>query len=545
MRGIMTDFNEKKIDCNDDITSNQIQHFKNLTNIGIALSIEKDTDKVFDLILEEALLFTNADGATIYTLSEDRNKLDFKLVYNRTMNIIMGGKHSEITWPSLVLKDENGEVSLKNMASYAANTGKAVKFDDVYEQTMFDNSGTRKFDEMNHYRSKSMVAIPLKDHEDEILGVIQLINPTDSVGNIIKFTDEHLELLSSLSSITAMIMTNRKLIEGLESLLHQFIRSIAKTIDRKSKYTGGHISRVALLTEKIAERINEIKRGFFKKIEFNENQMKEISMSGWMHDLGKIITPESIMDKGTKLECINDRIDHVITRFSLIKSLIKKDIQIKKMKNENIKHLQDLYTQLEEDQAFIEQCNIGSEFMEDWELDRIRSIADFRYSADDETYFLLNEDESRNLCIRKGTLLPEEFAKMKEHASVTASMLNELSFPRKYENVALYASSHHEKINGKGYPSGLSGEKLPLQARIIAVADLFEALTAVDRPYKKGKKLTEALTIMAFMAKDGEIDKNLLDLFIDEKMYMDYAKKYLGKNQIDDVDTRVIKALYR
>ncbi len=541
----MKDKINAKIDCNDDITSNQIQHFKNLTNIGIALSVEKDTDKVFDLILEEALLFTNADGATIYTLSEDKKKLDFKLVYNSTMDIIMGGKHSEITWPSLVLKDEDGRESLINMATYAANTGKAVKFDDVYEQTMFDNTGTKKFDEMNNYRSKSMVAIPLKDHEDEILGVIQLINPTDADGNIITFTDDHMELLSSLSSITAMIMTNRKLIEGLESLLHQFIRSIAKTIDKKSKYTGGHIARVALLTEKIAERINTTKRGHYRNTFFDENQMKEISMSGWMHDLGKIITPECIMDKGTKLECINDRIDHVITRFSLVKSLIRKDIKIKELRHQNADHLQDLLAQLEEDQTFIEQCNIGSEFMEDWELDRIKSIEDFRYTSDDETYYLISEDESRNLCIRKGTLLPEEFAIMKEHASVTASMLHELSFPHKYENVALYASSHHEKINGKGYPTGLSGEKLPLQARIIAVADLFEALTAVDRPYKKGKKLTEALTIMAFMAKDGEIDKNLLDLFIDEKMYIDYAEKYLVKAQIDDVDTRVIKALYR
>ncbi len=521
----------------------QLSHIDRLREIGIALSAETNLDKIFDMILEEALSYTNADGATIYSVSKDKTFLDFRVVYNRTMNLHMGGTYGPITWPSIPLYQENGTKQLRNMATYVAHIGTAQRIDDVYNQEIFDNSGTRKVDKANNYRSQSMMAFPLKDHEQEVLGVVQLINAMNEENEIISFTDEHMAMLNALASFAAISMTNKKLVEGLETLLNQFIHSIAGAIDRKSKYTGGHIERVAKLTEAIAEKIQTDNKGQFKDKLFTEDEMKEISMSGWMHDMGKIITPAHIMDKATKLETIFDRIELVKTRFDLAEAVVEKDILRAKKEGEK-KKLQSLLKELQSDFEFIEQVNFGGEFMKDEDLLRVEKIYKFKYTSDDKHYFLLTENEKNNLCVRRGTLMPDEFNIMRDHALVTSEMLNGLSFPKKYRNVPLYASSHHEKLNGKGYPRQLEESNLPLQARIISIADLYEALTASDRPYKKGKTLSETLRIMGFMAKDREIDKDILDLFIDTKLYLDYANDYLKPEQIDNIDVGKIKSLY-
>ncbi len=520
----------------------QLSHIDRLREIGIALSAETNLDKIFDMILEEAISYTNADGATIYSVSKDKSFLDFRVVYNRTMNLRMGGTHGPISWPSIALYQPDGTKQLRNMATYVAHKCTAQRIEDVYNQELFDNSGTRKMDQTNNYRSKSMMAFPLKDHEQEVLGVVQLINAMNDEGEVISFTDEHMAMLNALASFAAISMTNKKLVEGLETLLNQFIRSIAGAIDRKSKYTGGHIERVAKLTEAIAETIQRDKKGHFKDTHFTDDEMNEISISGWMHDLGKIITPEHIMDKATKLEALFDRIELVRTRFELVEAVIEKDLL--KAEGEQKTKLEALIKELQSDFEFIEQTNFGGEFMKDEDLMRVEKIYQFQYKSNDKHYFLLNESEKNNLCVRRGTLMPEEFSIMRDHAQVTSEMLNELTFPKKYKNVPLYASSHHEKLNGKGYPRQLDEANLPLQARIISIADLFEALTASDRPYKKGKKLTETMRIMGFMAKDREIDKDILDLLIDSKLYLAYAHDFLKPDQIDIIDVEKIKSLY-
>ncbi len=197
-----------------------------------------------------------------------------------------------------------------------------------------------------------------------------------------------------------------------------------------------------------------------------------------------------------------------------------------------------------DDMEFIIKVNTGGEFMRDEYIERIKEIYSFKYTANSKEYHLITEDEKKNLCIRKGTLLPEELEKMWEHALVSHEMLSELTYPKKFKNLPLYAASHHEKLNGKGYPFNKTAEELPLQSRIIAIADLYEALTASDRPYKKGKTLTETLRIMAFMVKDGEIDKDLVELLMDSKLYLKYAEEFLKPEQIDDVDIDAIKGIY-
>jgi HD-GYP domain-containing protein (c-di-GMP phosphodiesterase class II) len=529
----------------------QVRHIDRLTQIGIALSGERNLDKVFDLILDEAIAYSNSDGATIYFLSEDRRFMDFKAVLNRTMGLRLGFSGNPITWPSIPLYKEDGSPALYNMCCWVAHKGEPACVEDVYNQTLYDNAGTKKVDAANQYRSKSMVAIPMKDHENQVLGVIQLINALDDNNEVIPFTDEHIAMVTSLASLTAITLTNKKLVGDLESLVHQFVRSIAGAIDRKSKYTGGHITRVAELVERIAGKIQEDLCGHYQNHHFTPDELKEISLAGWMHDLGKIITPTHIMDKATKLEAIVDRIELVTTRFELVRAVISGDIRLAESEGHSAVELKMLLTKLEDDLEFISNANLGGEFMGDPDVARVQEIQEFRYNSHGQSYFLITENEARNLSIRKGTFLNEEMDIMRDHAQVTREMLSKLSFPKKYANVAFYASAHHEKLNGKGYPNRLTADQLPLQARIIAVADLFEALTASDRPYRKGKDmkslgkpLSEALKLMGNMVMWGEIDPDLLDLFLDSGLWMEYAQKHVKPEQIDKVCLDEVKAIY-
>ncbi|PID27504.1 MAG: metal-dependent phosphohydrolase [Candidatus Cloacimonadota bacterium] len=531
----------------NDYGKEQLKHIKSLTNIGIALSAERRLSYIFELILNEAVAYTNADGATIYSVSNDGHSLRFEFVLNRSMNLKMGGRYSNINWPPVLLKNEDGSDNKTNAAAIAVINAESYQFEDIYHQDVFDCSGSKKFDKMNNYRSKSMVAIPLKNHENKVLGVIQLINAQDHEGHVISFTDEHIAMLKSLASQAAISLSNRVLINDLKKLLYEMIQAIAEAIDSKSPYTGGHITRVAKLTEAIADKIQTSDSGFYKDIKFNHDELEEIKLSGWVHDLGKITTPLHVMDKATKLQTIFDRIELVMSRFDTLDIVLDKDIEISELKGLDDKstELKRLKEKVKEYRIFTEKLNIGGEFLRDEDLNYLKEILDFSYESSGRSYFIINEDEFKNLSIRKGTLLPEEIDIMREHVVITKKMLSKISFPEKLKNVPDYAASHHEKLNGSGYPGKLTENELPLQSRIIAIADLYEALTASDRPYKKGKTLSETFKILAFMVKDNDIDANLLDLLIDTGLYLEYAEKYLPSRQIDDVDFEKIRKIYK
>jgi len=543
----MLNYVVKKI---QSLTDQQINHIRKLTHIGEALSSENDLDRIFDLILEECLDYTHADGATIYTLSTNKMNLDFKVVYNRSLGLHMGGTHGTIAWPSIPLFEKDGSPRLKNMVTYVYHTKQSQCFDDIYNQSIIDISGTRQRDTLNKYRSKSMLAFPLKNHEDEVLGVIQLINAQTKRGKITAFTPEHIAMLNSMASQAAIALSNKKLIQDLEKLLHQFIQAIASALDHKSKYTGGHITRVATLTEMFAKKINQTTKGYFGKLHFSQDELEEISISGWMHDIGKIVTPEHIMDKSTKLETIEDRIEKVRLRFELMEMAIQREINTlsengKAADNKKqIQKLNEYIKQNSDDLKFIEMINDTEEFLTDDDRFRINRIADFKIKLGGKHYILINEDERNNLLIQKGTLSSHEIQKMQDHVSVTWDMLSRLSFPKKFSHVPLYASTHHEKLNGSGYPFAISGDKIPLQGRIIALSDIFEALTAADRPYKKPKTLSEAIHILATMAKNNEIDKDLLDFLLDSGMYKEYGEMFLPKKLLDTVDIPKMKKIY-
>ena len=511
---------------------------KHLIQIGVALSGEKNINRLLEIVVEEARELTNADAGTLYIMSDDETELHFAIVQNISLDVRMGGTGGKMTWPPVKLINADGTPNHANVSAYVAISGEAVNIDDVYDAKGYNFEGTKKFDKNTGYRSKSMLVVPLRNYENDIIGVLQLLNALDpATGEVINFSPEYKDIILSLASQAAVTLSNSRLIHDLENLLESFVKTIATAIDEKSPYIGDHIRRVAELTMSIANKINETQQGPFAAVKFSNDQLQELRMAAWLHDVGKITTPEHVVDKATKLQAVHDRIHDVKTRMELIKrdylpatqSEINKDKHAEETAvkaDEEIKALDDEY-------QFLLEVNKGGEFLNDEMIARIKKIAKRKLNADGQNKPLLSEEEVYNLCIRQGTLTEEERKIINNHVLVTQKILSQLPFPKKLRHVADYAAAHHEKIDGTGYPLGLKGEQLSLQSRILAIADVFEALTAKDRPYKKGKGLAEALKIMEDMAKNQHIDADLYELFIKEKIYADYAKRELAPQQID------------
>jgi HD-GYP domain-containing protein (c-di-GMP phosphodiesterase class II) len=516
---------------------------KRLNKIGIALSSEKNMDKLLELILDEAKAFTKADGGTLYLKSEDGKYLNFKVVKTDSLRIAMGGTHGEINWPPLPLYTEDGKPNISMVAVTCALIGDVINIEDVYDVDGFNFDGTKKFDAGTGYRSKSMLVVPLRDNEDEIIGVLQLINRRVHREKE-PFTKDNEHITLSLASQAAMAINNAKLINDLEALLMSFIKTIAAAIDEKSPYTGGHIRRVAKITEILAKALHDDTDGRYKHIRYSEDDFKMLKISAWMHDIGKITTPEYVVDKATKLETIFDRIEYVKSKFELLKKEIELEYMQKKIEllqsgdNDSIATIEDEYKEkivkADEDLEFLITINKGGEFMADEKIQRLEEIAKYQITQNNQKVNILTENEVFNLGIRKGTLTEEERLKINNHANLTLKMLEKLPFPKKLKRVVDTASNHHEKLSGSGYPRGLDATALTLESRILAIADIFEALTANDRPYKDAKKLSESTKILSFMAKDNEIDADLLRFFYEKELHLEYAKDELREDQIDE-----------
>ena len=533
-----------------DSLQNQIS---NMSAIGLALSKEKDMDKLLEMILLEAKRISNADGGTLYMMIDDQ-RLRFSIMITDSLNIHMGGTSGkEIPFYPVKLYMDDGQPNKTMIAANAGLTGDTINIPDAYKAKGFDFSGTKAFDEKTGYRSKSFLTVPLKNHEDEIIGVLQLLNAQDvKTKKVIPFSDNVQKSVEALSSQAAVAITNKNLIKDLEVLFESFIKLIASAIDAKSPYTGGHCSRVPEITMMLAESVNDINDGPFAGIQFTDKEMYELKIAAWLHDCGKVATPEAVVDKSTKLETIYDRIHTVSTRFEVLKrdeeiKYLKKQLKIQKddslienQKKEALKKARTLYLkrikQQEDDKSFIEESNVGGEFMSQDRKDRVNKIASYRWKDNGSPKPFFSEDEIYNLCISRGTLTPEERKIINDHIVVTIDMLEQLPYPKHLRNVPEFAGGHHEKLDGTGYPKGLNHSEMSVQAKIMAIADIFEALTARDRPYKKGKTLSQAMRILGFMKNDAHIDTELFEVFVKEKIYLKYAESFLDPEQIDEVE---------
>lgn len=531
----------------------KIKHIHRFSEIGIALSIEKNITTLFDMIVDEARQFCHAEAGTLYIVDREKQTLTFAVLQNVAMDVRVGCNDGEFSNLPDVPLFINNQPNHSNVSSYVALTGKTVNIPDIYHipdrdavSQKLDFSGVKKYDRKTGYQTRSMLVIPMQNHEDEIIGVLQLINAKDEENSqIVPFSKEDVDIISSLASQAAVALTNAQLIQELKSLFHAFIRSIAAAIDEKSAYTGGHIRRVVDLTMMIAAAVNESAAPSFADIQLDQDQMEELRIAAWLHDVGKITTPEYVVDKSAKLETIYDRIDLVETRFALIAKSIQYGYLEKKFQKaaENCKddhgfealdqHCADEIAGLQDDFAFIRSCNAGSEFMDNRKISRIREIGSRRFLFNGKTAPYLTDNEMDNLCIPKGTLTEKERKVIENHAKMTYEITSWLPFPKKMAKVPEYAASHHEKLDNSGYPNGYGGDKLSLQSRILAIADIFEALTAKDRPYKKPMSLSRAVKILESMKADNHIDPDICDLFVDSRIYLEYAKREMNSEQID------------
>jgi HD-GYP domain-containing protein (c-di-GMP phosphodiesterase class II) len=537
-----------------DNPSDLFRRLEKLNAIGAALSKERDINRLLETILIAAKTITHADGGTLYRMTEDGKALRFEILRTDSLDIAMGGTTGNvINFPNLPLSRETGEANDSMVAAYAAIHDKTVNIADAYTEAGFDFSGTRSFDERTGYRSQSFLTVPMKNHEGEIIGVLQLINAQDPLTRTVRpFASADQSLAESLASQAAIALTNRLLITQLEELFEAFINLINLAIDEKSPYTGGHCQRVPALTMMLADAADATNEGPLAAFKMDERDRYELKIAGLLHDCGKVTTPVHVVDKATKLHTLFDRIHLIDTRFEVL----KRDAEIRALRQQLAQrgsadaaaeeatwqgYLEEVRV-LDEERDFLRKANVGGEAMKEADQQRVRDIAtrhkwrDFDATEKD----FLSADEADNLSIRAGTLTQKEREIINYHIVATIKMLEQLPWPKHLTKVPEYAGGHHERMDGKGYPKGLTRDQMSLQARMMGIADIFEALTAKDRPYKPGMKLSQAMGIMANFRKNGHIDPDLFEVFVRQGVYRRYAEAFLDPGQVDEVDEAAI-----
>jgi HD-GYP domain-containing protein (c-di-GMP phosphodiesterase class II) len=569
--------------------------YRRLIELGIALSVERDHNRLLEKILLGAKELTNADGGTLYLVSEDDRELRFAIMRNDTMNIALGGTTgAAIPFAPIQLREADGTPNHSNVVAAAAITGNTINIADAYHVPGFDFSGPRAFDQRTGYRSQSFLTVPLKNHDTEVVGVLQLINARARDGTTIAFAEEIVPLIEALASQAAVALDNQMLIDQQRNLFRSVLKVFASAIDAKSPYTGGHCHRVPEATNMLARAADAAEEGPLAGFHLSEEEWYELEVAGGLHDCGKVTTREFVVDKATKLETIYNRIHEIRTRFEIV----KRDAEIDYLRGVmaggdelQLRAARDArLAELDDDFAFVAECNIGGEFMAPERIARLQRIAGITWrrtiddrlglsweesarqpqtraplpavehlladrpshivehdamplAADNPWGFVIkppphkaNLGEIYNLSIRYGTLTAEERYHINDHIVQTIIMLEALPYPKNLRRVPEWAGGHHEKMDGTGYPRGLKRDQMSIPARIMMIADIFEALTARDRPYKARKKLSECIDIMARMSREHHIDPDLFELFLTSGVYHAYADIFLLPEQIDEID---------
>ena len=528
-----------------------ISLIERLTGIGNALSSERNRDTLLEHIVLAAKDIAHADGGTLYLVSAEGDILEHVITRTASLGLAYGGTTlKKPPFPVIHLYDlQNGDPNIRTQAARAVLRKEVIHIANVYQSDEFDYHDVRNFDREHGFLTRSVITIPMLNHRGEAIGCVELVNAKDpATGASIAFSEEIITIVSSLASQAAVIVDKETLILEQKTLLESFIKMMAAAIDAKSPYTGAHCVRVPVLTEMLAEAACKDEDGFFKKFKMSDEEKYELHIAAWLHDCGKIVTPVHIMDKATKLETIFDRIDIIRGRIELLRKEAKiEHLESLQQKNAEPTELEEKYRSklalLNDDMVFLETINIGSEFVDDSNIERLKKLATITIEIGGNTEPLLTDNEVYNLSTRRGTITPEERQIMNDHMVHTVNMLESMPWPRHLQRVPEYAVGHHEKMDGTGYPKGVLAGTMSIPARMMAIADIFEALTAVDRPYKKPKKLSEAMQIIGQFKKSNHLDPNIVDFFVTSKTYRRFAEMFLDQSQIDDVDEAAILAI--
>lgn len=473
-----------------------------LLKIGILMSGEKNRDRLLMNILDAAMDISGCDGGTLYIIQN--NMLTFRVMVTESKGICLGGNGEIIDMPPVPLASDT------HVCSYTAKTGKLVNIPDVYKETRFDFSGTRNYDAMTGYKTGSLLCIPMENDYGEIIGVLQLLNALDG-NNIVPFDKQSETVVLSLASQAAICLTNMNYAAEITELFNSLIRVMSTAIDARSPYNANHTRNMVKYGSRFIEWLN--KSG--NEWQFPETLRDEFLMSVWLHDIGKLVTPVEIMDKKTRL---GSALERVRNRFDMIG--LNYHIHYLEGKSDNTQYENECKT-LSDIRKLVENANTAP-YLSDETLEHIRLLEKMTYiDSDGVEKKWLTDSELEALSVRKGTLTDAERAAMQEHVVMTGRMLDEMRFSQKYLNVPKWTVMHHEFINGQGYPQRLSDNQIPREVRLLTILDVFDALTARDRPYKKPMPVEKAFAILEQMADDGQLDKEILALFIQSGAYIE------------------------
>lgn len=494
-----------------------------LVEIGIALSTERDLLKLLDLILSQARRITHSDAGSLYLVerSDDEDApprgLRFKLSQNDTI-------------PNLPLQEFTIPLDSTSVAGYAATTGELVNLEDVYKLP----AGTpytlnKSFDEKFGYKTRSMLVVPMKSRKDELMGVLQLINSKNDKGESQPYAKESIKLAQALASQAGVAIENSILHEDIEKLFEGFVRASVTAIEARDPTTSGHSERVATYTVGLADAL--MRRGGSDKFNFTNQQLREIRYASLLHDFGKVGVRENVLVKEKKL--YPESVDLIQHRFALLKK--QAELEFERSRADHLLRFgRDRYEQallemegtlrlrLSELDGYLQAVIVANEptVLEQGVFEHLKMLGGIQY---EDVYGkqqpLLNENELTYLCIRKGTLDEEERLEIESHVTHTYRFLRQIPWTRELRGVTDIAYGHHEKLNGKGYPRRLAGDEIPVQTRMMTISDIYDALTAQDRPYKRALPKDRALDILTQEAKDGFLDNELLDVFIGAKIF--------------------------
>ncbi|MCH8500752.1 MAG: GAF domain-containing protein [Aliidiomarina sp.] len=517
----------------------RVDKVKKLNAIGIALSAERSHSALLRAILQSARELTQADAGSLYLVNAATQTLSFAFIQNESLQLDVNCAVAErgAQFPDIPLYLESGQANDNMVVVQSVLTATTVRVDDVYNNHQFDFSGTKAFDGRTGYRSQAFLTVPMRNHEGDVIGALQLINKkVDDV--VTHFDDDDCELTESLASQGAVALTNQNLITELHQLFDRFTEVIATAIDAKSPSTGAHCRRVPDATMMIAKAASGAEFPGLEEFTLSPADEYELRIASWLHDCGKIITPHHVMEKSTKLETVRDGIDAVCERLQLA----AKDLELQWFRQDPSARqprpeLDAQLAAMHATEDFLRKVNIGGEFLSDSDIARIEELAGLTWTdSAGQIRPVITAEECQNLCIRRGTLNAEERKIMEDHMVHTVAMLEKLPFPKHLQRVPEYACGHHERMDGRGYPRGLTRDQMSIPARMMGVADVFEALTAHERPYKKPMPLSQALGIMKGMVENYHLDPDIFALFVSKKVYLDYAKKHLKAEQLDSVD---------
>lgn len=541
--------------------------------LEICFQIVRTTD--YSLIIEKIIRLAGkaggAEAGFFYTINDDKFiSLDYS--YNDKLGLNQFGSDNNIYTPTVYLPEAKAKEK-RSAVVKAAISNEIINLPSIYDADL-DNTFFANYDAQNNYTSVSCITLPLTNRKGYIVGVAQFVNALNGRGKSITFTVDKQKDISAICNLAALILENRKLNEDYGQLLESFIEVLARAIDAKSPYTGAHCQRVPVIARMLATAAVQQEEGPLKNFEMSNDDWYALNIASWLHDCGKVTTPEYVVDKATKLETINNRIHEIRNRFEILRRDIHIEYLKKRLKNlAPQKQLEQEFLaklhQLEADFDTVARCNIGDTALTNEDISELKRISQIQFKRwfsrlkgiswaerdlisdkkqaeepgyenllqdrEDHVFGEYNRGELYNLTVRRGTINQEEREKINEHIVVTIDMLKALPFPKELANVVEYAGAHHERVDGKGYPNGLTGDQMSVPAKIMAIADIFEALTANDRPYKEPKKLSEVLTIMQQMKNTGHIDPDLYEVFINAGVYKDYAEQYIDKIQIDEI----------